>query len=404
MDYFITKYDIAQPTGAECAVLEDTIMHKGRPVTAGSKILEGFISPIDATVVTRLEAAGVAVLGKTGMDEFGVSGLFAGSDAEGAADISAAAAAADGSASHSSGMRVSHSAVAAVAEGVASFALCNDFSGAIRRQAAERGLCYIHPTYGTVSRYGLIPAVQSMDQIGVICRNAGEGYRVLSIIAGHDPKDGAMFPGPEKDDAGKVSSSGADLNSPLRIGVPVNVLSAFQDTSFADTVREIAGRFETVEFELEYFNVYAQVMQILCCAEVSSNLSRYDGIKFGYRADGYANLNELYTKSRTQAFGPDVKLAAITGAMALSHEYYDKYYDKAMRIRRLIKESLDFDRYDAVIMPADTADSALAMNALPQLCGLPSVTFPYEGAGVTLIAGVRQENAIRRVQSEIGAF
>jgi len=401
MDHFITKYDTGQIPGAECAALEDTIMHKGKPVTAGSKILEGFISPIEATVVTRLETAGIVIAGKTGMDEFGVSGLFAGSIAKAAADINTAAAVADSAASHSSGMPVTNCAVAAVAEGAASFALCNDFTGAIRRQAAQRGLCYVHPTYGTVSRYGLIPAVQSMDQIGIVCRNADEGFRVLSIIAGHDPKDGAMFPdantGKLNRDTSIVHSSSADCDVPMQIGIPVNVLSAFCDKPSADAVRSLAGQFGTVEFELEYFDVYEQIMQILCCAEISSNLCRYDGIKFGYRAAEYIDLNELYTKSRTQAFGPDVKLASITGAMALSHGNYGKYYDKAMRVRRLIRASLDFGRYDVIIMPVDSGESALAMNALPQLCGLPAVTLPYNGAGVTLIAAARQEKVIERI-------
>ena len=407
MDYFITKYDAGQVPDSECAVLEDTIMHKGHPVTAGSRMLEEFVSPFDATVVTRLEAADVAILGKSRMDEFGAAGLFL--------DWSQAV---DG-------------AVSAVSDGAALFALCNDYTGAIRRQAVARGVCYIHPTYGTVSRYGLIPAVPSMDQIGVICKNPTEGFRVLSIMAGHDPKDGAMFPDEYSAEPGEkreekswyaqstarneaeasaksgelreqlsrasVNESAEDVK--LRIGVPVNVLSGVEDVS---AVEGFVKSFETKAFTLKYFDMFSLVMQVLCCAELSSSICRYDGVKFGFRAGDYKNLNELYTKSRTQAFSTEVKFAAIVGAMALSHENYNRYYDKAMRIRRLILESLRYDNYDAIVMPAPTTDSGIAYHALPQLCGLPAVTFPFNGGGVTLIAGARREKMLIKALKAVG--
>jgi len=367
MDCFVTKYDTDCRKGAECAVLEDSIMHKGRPVTAGSMILENYISPLDAEVVKRLEGAGICILGKTKMDEFGAAGLFASLP------------------SMSNGLCASQSgAVSAVADDIAGFALCNDYTGAVSSYAALRGLCYIHPTYGTVSRYGLIPAVQSMDQIGVVCRTPAEGFRVLSIIAGHDPKDGAMFP-----EADRNSEFGI-RNSELRIGAPGNVMAQIPDSQ-ASAVSEFVKEFTAVEFELKYFETYAAVMQVLCCAELCNNISRYDGIKFGRRAEGYEGLRELYTKSRTEAFGADVKLAAIIGAMVLSQENYLRFYDKAMRIRRLIKESLDFNKYDAIIMPT----GALALSALPRLCGLPALTMPFDGGGVTLIANAGREDVLR---------
>ncbi|MDR0490019.1 MAG: hypothetical protein LBH28_02065 [Oscillospiraceae bacterium] len=387
MDCFITDYCLERRPGAQSAILEDSIMHKGRPVAAGSKVFGNFISPLDATVVTRLESAGVTILGKAKMDEFGLSGLFAGSNAE------------------------VPGAVSAVAGGIADFALCNDYSGAVRQNASERGVCYIHPTYGTVSRFGLIPAAPSMDQIGVVCKTPADGFRVLSIIAGNDPNDGAMFPddgqGRVKSEKLKVESErGADKmgiggDRRLRVGVPDNVSALVRDDSYVD---EFAKAFEIVCFDLKYFKVYAQVMQILCCAEISSNITRYDGIKFGFRAEGYRDLRELYTRSRTEALGFDAKLAAIVGAMVVSQGKYEMYYDKAMRLRRLIMESLKFDKYDVILMPVPDAGSAsaLAFHALPQLCGLPAATVPFSGGGITLIAAAKQENTLYEALEAVG--
>ena len=372
MEHFITDYKIVNPAGPERAVLEDSIMHKGRPVTAGSKILENFVSPIDAAVVTRLETAGITILGKTKMDEFGIAGLFEDASLE------------------------PSGAVSAVAEGIADFALCNDYSGAVGQQAAMRGLYYIHPTYGTVSRYGLIPAVCSMDQIGIVCKTIADGSRILSIISGHDTRDGAMVMGEIRN-----SEFGMRNNSRIRIGVPQNIFPKIPGE--ASSVGFI-GDFETVYFDLKYFNVYAQVMQILCCAEMNGNVSRYDGIKFGYRTDRFADLHELYTKSRTEGFGPDAKLATVIGAMVLSQEYYSRFYDKAMRIRRLIKDSLEFGKYDVILLSplGQESDRKLELHALPRLCGLPALTVPFGSSWITLVADVRREDILFSAIKEMG--
>jgi len=300
-------------------ILEKSIMQKGKPATAGSKMLEGFISPIDAFVVERLESAGVEILDRADMDEFGLCGLFGGGiggGIGGAADDVVCA-------------------IDGVASGKADFALCNDYTGAVSRVAGEFGVYYIHPTYGTVSRYGLIPAVTSMDQIGIICKTPEVGFEALRIITGYDAKDGVMSPG----EAGLGKAKLKDW--------------------IASNARNDEGT--------DFSKVYTQVMQILCSAELSNNISRYDGIKFGHRSKEYNGLNELYKKSRTEAFGEDVKLAAILGAMVLSQENYLRYYDKAMRLRRMIRDSLEFDKYDVIV----TWDSVLS-----RLCGLPSLTTP----------------------------
>ena len=412
MDFIITKFDSGAARGAMRAVIEASIMRKDSQCAAGSKIMEGFISPFDATVVSRLEEANIEIVGIAKMDEFGITGLFA------------------DKLEHCSG------AVSAVEKGIADIALCNDFTGYVGQQAAERGLYYIHPTYGTVSRFGLIPAASSMDQIGIVCKQPDRGFKVLAQIAGSDPKDGAMYESMLKSVDVDTSNKDGDVSQslfngkPLRMAIPGNINAIYKHEA------DLASLFpnaETINFELAYFDAYKQIMQILCSAEISSNISRYDGISFGYRAQGFANLQELYTKSRTEALGKYAKLAAILGAMVLSKENYLRYYDKAMRIRRIVKESLDFSKYDSIVLPATvngmhmgtkhgsntdivnaestitsktqeaeassaTTDTLSAWNlglyALPRLCGLPAMTIPTNTGGITLVADAGREDIL----------
>lgn len=333
--------------------LEDCIMQKDMPITVGSKILDGFVSPVNATIVNRLMDSGYEIAGKTAMDEFCVPSFF---DESGEA----------------------LDAIQVVSEGRAQYALSNDVFGKYRKQAAENGCCYIRPTYGTVSRFGLVQSVSSMDQIGVVCKNLSDGFALLSKIAGRDSKDGAMFSEENYSYAASVKD--------IRVGVPKS-LSDFG----------LAENFRTVDIELEYFDVYRQVMYILCCAELGNNISRYDGIKFGYRAPDFRGINDLYTKTRSEGFGANVKLAAIMGAMVLSQDWYTPYYEKAMKIRRLIKESLRFDDYDVIAMPCQISENPyenLSLFAPAALAGLPSVSFPHNGKGIQLIANVKREDLL----------
>ena len=288
--------------------LGDSIMQKGVPATAGSKMLENFIAPFDATVVTRLQENGVPLSGRVALPEFGWG---------------------------SPGPLPDDAVI-----------LCNDVFGGARAQAAAQGLCYIRPTYGTVSRYGLIQTVSSMDQIGAVCKDPAEGLGILAAIAGNDEKDGAMFPERRYTYAKPDALPGITKEEPA------------------------------------YADLYRQVFFILACAELCGNISRYDGIKYGYRALEYKGLDELYTKTRTEAFTLEIKGAAVMGCMFLSQDYYSKYYEKAMKIRRLIKESLRFDEYDVLRLPAD--------SPLPQLAGLPSLTF----GDAQLVANVKNEGAL----------
>jgi len=372
MDCCSNEQKSSDAAGGYGVVLEDAIMRKGWPAKAGSKALDNFTSPFDATVVTRLRDNGITVTGRAGMNEFGLP-LIVSQETSDICD-----------------------AVDAVVAGTASLALCNDLFGTYRRRAAEAGLCYVHPTYGTVSRFGLIPLACSMDQVGIVCKHPADGFTILSVIAGNDPKDGAMFPEEEY--------AYAKTSEKLRIGVPSAVVDR-ADEGTRMSIRSFASEHTSIDIELEYFDVYKQVMYILACAEASSNLMRYDGVKFGYRSGAYRNLNELYVNSRTEALGLEAKLASIMGFMVLSQGNYEIYYEKAMKLRRLIKESLRFDEYDVVILPATLGGDPyknLSLYALAPLAGLPSVSFSFEGQGMQLIADVKNENALLTALGRFG--
>ena len=343
--------------------LDDSIMQKGKLVTAGSKILENFVAPFDATVVSRLSQNKYEITGKTSMAEFGVFPFADNSD-----DVLGA--------------------VKAVMDDAVACALCNDLFGRYRKQAAENNCCYIHPTYGTVSRFGLIPSATSMDQIGIVCKNLSDGFTLLSKLAGNDPQDGAMFPEESFD---YVSDS-----KKIRVGIPQSIIQQAEAAS-RDAIESFAEKFQSVDVTLEHFDVYKQVMYILSCAEISNNINRYDGVKFGYRSPSFRGLNELYVNTRTEGFGFDVKLTAIMGAMVLSQNQYVPYYEKALKIRRLIKESLPFDVCDIIVLPCQISNNPyenLTLYALPALAGLPSVSFMYKGQGIQLIANAKNENAL----------
>ncbi len=283
--------------------LDDSILQAGKPASAGSKMLENFIAPFDAEVVSRLaESAEPVKLGEFGLEPPGT-----------------------------------------LPDGTL---LCNDVFGHVRVQAAKQGLCYIRPTYSTVSRYGLIPTACSMDQIGIVCKTPSEGFSLLAKIAGHDEKDGAMFP--EK----SYSYVKPDKKPVLSEEAP------------------------------PYADLCEPVLRILAYAEISGNISRYDGVKFGYRTKDYKNLEELYTKTRTEALGIETKLAAVMGCLVLSQDHYTALYEKAMKIRRLIRESLRFDLYDVLVLPPE--------SHLPVLAGLPSLTF----GNVQLAANVKNEGML----------
>ncbi|MCL2079600.1 MAG: amidase family protein [Oscillospiraceae bacterium] len=336
-------------------LLEESIMQKGIYATAGSKMLANFTAPISAAVADSLEAGGMQIAGRAKMSEFGASGLY-----------------------DDSPCTLLTEAVNAFCSDKNDAILCNDYTGTIAANAARRGLCYIHPTYGTVSRYGLIPAVCSMDQIGVLCKVPSVGFEILAIIAGYDARDGAMLPSANDGGGRTVGFNNNDGG----------------DKRTADTRRTAALPVISVAKMPLYAEIYRQITQILCSAELSGNISRYDGIKFGYAAKDYSDLRELYTKSRTEAFGEDLKLSALIGAMVLGAMCYEKYYDKAMRLRRVIKESVCWDGFDVLryIHDADGKD-AIVFAIFSRLCGLPSLSVQE----CTYVADAGNEHALSMI-------
>ena len=361
MDYYVTDFNVSNP---DAVALEDSIMKKDSLTTAGSKILGNFTAPFDASVVERLKKSNIDISGKTCMKEFGISGIL--DDTQN--DLSAA--------------------VQAVISSNVSCCLCNDLFGQYRREAAQNDLCYIHPTYGTVSRYGLIPLASSMDQIGVLCRDLSRGFSILSVIAGADQKDGAMFP--------EENYSYKNTKKDIKVGIPSNIVK-LADANTQTAIVDFSKKFTSVDCNFDLFDICKQTMYILSCAEISNNINRYDGIKFGYRSANYSSLEDLYIKTRTEAFEVETKLAAIMGCMVLSAEQYQPYYEKAMKIRRLIKEALCFSQYDVLILPASIGNNSytnLSLYAIATLAGLPSISFTYNGCGIQLISGVKNENAL----------
>jgi len=364
MDNQLTAFTPSAPNSVPTAVLDGSIMRRGWTAKAGSRILESYISPFDATVVSRTIESGIDIIGMTAMNEFGLPTFMTGAEE----DI--------------------HEAVSTVAQGKASFALCSDVFGTYRFYAPEKGIVYLHPTYGTVSRYGLVPLACSMDQIGIACKTPADGFKFLSIISGNDPKDGAMFP--------DEHYTYTIPKRKLTIGMPAGILERLEG-AVRENIISFSSAFETREIELKHFDVYKQVMCILACAEAGSNLMRYDGIKFGYRDPSYKSVNDLYTYTRTNALGLDAKLTAIVGFMVLSKENYIPLYEKAMKIRRLIKESLRFNEYDIIILPTSISSDSyenLSLYALAPLAGLPSVSFSFKGHGIQLIANAKNENVL----------
>ena len=367
MKLYTAEYKSAADSSAKAVVLEDCIMKKDSPAASGSRILENFVSPFDATVIDRLISSGYEISAKADMPEFGLPELFK--------DVS-----------KEKGQSPAP-AVEAVLQDTR-FCLCNDLFGSYRRQAAENNLCYLSPTYGTVSRYGLIPMASSMDQIGVLCRDLTEGFELLQHLAGKDPRDGAMYP--------QEKYSYKPLDRDIKLCIPSNVTALAEDNAAA-AMTQLAQSFDSCDTELSCLEAYKQVMYILSCAEISNNISRYDGVKFGYRSPEGKNLESMYTRTRTEGFGTQAKLAAIMGAYVLSGEQYQRRYEKAMKLRRMIYQSLPFDSCDVIALPASIPGSLydnLALYALPALAGLPSVSFSLKGQGVLLIADVKNESAL----------
>lgn len=326
--------------------LKDNICAAGVPLTCASKILKGYTAPYDATVTERLKAADAVIIGKTNMDEFAM-----GSSNENSAyfptknpwDLERVPGGSSGG------------SAAAVAARMAALALGSDTGGSIRQPASFCGLVGLKPTYGAVSRYGLVAFASSLDQIGPLARCADDAALALSVIAGHDPKDSTSAPSPARDYA--AESNGALKG--LRLGLPKEYMEAGLDgdtkLALENALRVLKEAGASIkEVGMPHTKYALSVYYIIAPSEASSNLARFDGVRYGPRKAGAGGtLLELYEESRGAGFGPEVKRRIMLGAYALSSGYYDAYYLKAQKVRTLIKADFDaaFGEVDLLVTP-----------------------------------------------------
>ncbi|WP_138310512.1 MULTISPECIES: Asp-tRNA(Asn)/Glu-tRNA(Gln) amidotransferase subunit GatA [unclassified Clostridium] len=334
------------PLAGVPVAIKDNMCTEGMRTTCSSRILEHFVPTYTAQAVANLEQAGAVILGKTNMDEFAM-GSTTETSAFGVTRNPWNTEHVPGGSSGGS--------CAAVAAGECFYALGSDTGGSIRQPSAFCGVTGIKPTYGTVSRYGLIAYGSSLDQIGPVAKDVSDCAAILEVLASHDPKDSTSM---ERGDCGFTSALSSDVKG-MRIGIPESYFGQGLDQEVRDAVLEAAGVLGEMGAVVETFDLklveYAiPAYYVIASAEASSNLSRFDGVKYGYRAPEYEDLHSMYKKSRSQGFGPEVKRRIMLGSFVLSSGYYDAYYLKALRTKALIKKEFDraFASYDVILAPA----------------------------------------------------
>jgi aspartyl-tRNA(Asn)/glutamyl-tRNA(Gln) amidotransferase subunit A len=364
---------------------KDIFCTRELPTTCGSKMLAGYRSPYDAHVIEQFGRAGAVLLGKTNMDEFAM-----GSSNE---------------TSHFGPVRnpwdrrlvpggSSGGSAAAVAARLAPAATGTDTGGSIRQPAALTGVCGLKPTYGLVSRYGMVAFASSLDQGGPLARSAADLAGMLNVMAGHDARDSTSVERPREDYARALDAPLAGL----RIGLPAEYFGEGVEPGVLARVREAIAWFEsqgarTLAVELPNTALAVPVYYVIAPAEASSNLSRFDGVRYGHRASQYADLIDMYCRTRAEGFGAEVKRRILIGTYVLSHGYYDAYYLKAQKVRRLIARDFAqaFKRCD-VIMGPTAPTTAFALGAKTEdpvqmylndiftipapLAGLPGLSIP----------------------------
>ncbi|HHH40811.1 MAG TPA: Asp-tRNA(Asn)/Glu-tRNA(Gln) amidotransferase subunit GatA [Chloroflexi bacterium] len=324
--------------------VKDVLCTAGVPTTCGSRMLEDFVPPYDATAVARLKEAGAIILGKTNTDEFAM-----------------------GSSTENSAFFPTHNpwdpdrvpggssggSAAAVAAGMCLGALGTDTGGSVRQPAAFCGVVGLKPTYGRVSRYGLVAFASSLDQVGVLAKDVTDAAILLGVIAGHDPLDSTSVDAPVPD---YTSALTGDIRG-MRVGVPKEYFIEGMQAEVEEAVRaaleKLAGLgAEVVEVSLPHTDYALPTYYLIAPAEASANLARYDGVRYGLRVQG-ADLETTYEATRGQGFGPEVKRRIMLGTYVLSAGYYDAYYLKAQKVRTLIKQDFDraFERVDVIVAP-----------------------------------------------------
>ena len=386
------------PLAGVPVALKDNLCTRGMRTTASSKIIKNFIPPYDATVVHRLEAAGAVIVGKTNCDEFAMGS----SNENSAFGPVRNPWAADRTPGGSSG-----GSAASVAARCVPIALGSDTGGSIRQPGSFCGIVGLKPTYGRVSRYGLLAFASSLDQIGPLARTVGDAALTLSVIAGADDADATSSRQPVPD----FSTSLTGNVRGVRVGVPRAFVSegvddgvrrAF-DTSLT-TLRDAGAAL--VDIELPHAKYAIPVYYLVATAEASSNLARYDGVRYGHRSRDANDLKEMYSLTRDEGFGPEVKRRIMLGTYVLSAGYYDAFYLKAQQVRTLLRRDYEqaFERVDVVAMPASpvppfrlgekTADPLQMyltdiFTVSANLAGLPGISVPCGFAGDHLPVGLQ---------------
>lgn len=416
------KVDAQIAAGEEIGLLagipiavKDNMCTNGIPTTCASRILENFVPPYDATVVSKLHAAGAVIVGKANMDEFAM-----GSSTETSAyQVTANPWDLERVPGGSSG-----GSAAAVAAGECVVSLGSDTGGSIRQPASFCGLVGLKPTYGLVSRYGLVAYASSLDQIGPFGRTVEDAAILLGAIAGYDKKDSTSLnvPIPDYAQALKPSLRPKGL---IRIGVIKETFGVGLDSAVKDAVTKAIEQFQELGAEIQVvscprFRYGLPTYYIIAPSEASANLARYDGVKYGFRSEDPENLLDMYAKTRSQGFGAEVKRRIAIGTYVLSAGYYDAYYLKAQKVRTLIKEDFEkaFSQVDVLVCPTapttafkagEKFDDPLSMYlsdlmTIPvNLAGLPALSLPCgfddKGlpVGIQLIGNLLQESRLFQV-------
>ena len=403
----IEKGELTGPLAGVPIAIKDNIDTKGIKTTCASKILYNFVPTFDATAVKNLKEAGAIIVGKTNMDEFAM-----GSTSETSAfattrnpwDLTKVPGGSSGG------------TCAVVASGQVSCGLGSDTGGSIRQPSSYCGVTGIKPTYGTVSRYGLIAYGSSLDQIGPVARNVADCATILETISSYDRFDSTSM---KRDKYDFTSALDKDVKG-MRIGIPKEYLEKGIDDEVKEAVLKAAQIMKdkgaiVEEFSLDLVDYAIPAYYIIACAEASSNLARFDGVKYGYRSKEYEGLHEMYKKSRSEGFGDEVKRRIMLGSFVLSSGYYDAYYLKALKVKRLIKEAYDkaFEKYDLILGPVAPTTAPTIGESLKDplkmylsdiytisvnLAGLPAISLPCAldknkmPIGVQFIANCFEEN------------
>ena len=382
------KIDAGELTGPLAGVpvaIKDNMCTKGLLTTCSSKILYNFVPTYTAEAILNLEKAGAVILGKTNMDEFAM-GSTTETSAYGVTKNPWNTGHVPGGSSGGS--------CAAVAAEECSYALGSDTGGSIRQPSSFCGVTGIKPTYGTVSRYGLIAYGSSLDQIGPIAKDVTDCATILEAIASHDVKDSTSV---QREDYDFTTALVDDVRG-MKIGIPRDYFGDGLDPEVKAAVLGAAKKLEekgaiVEEFDLSLVEYAIPAYYVIACAEASSNLARFDGVKYGYRTEQYDGLHNMYKKTRSEGFGAEAKRRIMLGSFVLSSGYYDAYYLKALRTKALIKQAFDkaFEKYDVILGPAAPTTAPKLGESLSDplkmylgdiytisvnLAGLPGITLP----------------------------